>query len=91
VKKLALLLLSLPLAACAPAIYQRAGTSQYQFAVDQTSCQDYAREQPPAVVQSGSKFSGPEGAVVANRRKAQNDFRTCMESKGYAYRRGTAA
>jgi len=85
------LLLALPLAACGPAIYQKAGTSQYQFAVDQTACRDYAREQPPAIAQSGSKYSGPEGAVVANRRKAQNDFRTCMESKGYAYRSGTAA
>ena len=90
-RQLALLLLALPLAACGPDIYQRAGTSPYQFAVDQTSCQDYAREQPPAVMQSGSKYSGPEGAVVANRRKAQNDFRSCMESKGYAYRRATAS
>ena len=90
-RQLALLLLALPLTACAPDIYQRAGTSQYQFAVDQTSCQDYAREQPPAIMQSGSKYSGPEGALVANRRKAQNDFRSCMESKGYAYQKGTAS
>ena len=74
-KTLALLVLALPLAACSPAIYQRANTTEWQFATDQAACQDYVKAEPKSVGFGENHVLGgnPPGALMRN----------CMEAKGY--------
>jgi hypothetical protein len=80
-KKLALLLLVLPLAACGYDTFQKPGATESQFAWDQTICQNYAIEQPPAVILSGSRTEDKDTNVA----KEQKDFRSCMVGKGYSF------
>lgn len=74
-KKLALLLLVLPLTACGSAIYQRANTTQWEFATDQAACHDYAKAQPQAISMNNNNVLGGTSP------KAQ--MRSCLEAKGY--------
>jgi hypothetical protein len=74
-KKLALLFLVLPAAACAPATYQRANTTQWEFGADQTACEDYAKALPPAVdANNNHVLGGPSPRA---------EMRNCMVTKGY--------
>jgi hypothetical protein len=86
-KKLALLFLALPLAACGYDTYQKPGATENQVAWDQTVCQNYALAQPVAAVPGHQKVNGigvwPEDQL--NDVKANKDFRSCMLGKGYSY------
>jgi hypothetical protein len=79
-KKLSLLLLALPLAACAQDVFDRPNTTQAEFNRDQAACKSYADARPPAVVTETSL--GPD--VVPNIAKRQKDMDGCLEAKGYA-------
>ena len=83
-KKPALLLLALPLAAarCGTYSYQKADTSQTQFAREAAACENYAMGQPPASVveTSNPRF---DGAANSNAAKQQKDMNSCMAAKGY--------
>ena len=81
-KKLALLFLCLPLAACGYDIYQKPGLDKARFASDQIACQGYAREQPPSrVLERPTNDLDSDNLAVAQQR--QDDVRSCLESKGY--------
>jgi len=74
-KKLALLFLVLPAAACAPATYQRANTTQWEFGVDQAACENYAKAQPLAVDTNNSHVLGGTSTRA--------EMRNCMVARGY--------
>ena len=86
-KKLALLLLVFPLAACGYDIYQKPGATESQFAWDQTVCQSYALAQPVAAMSEVQKVGGVDRSNEGrlNLVKDNKDFRSCMLGKGYGY------
>ena len=77
-KRLILPLLALPLAACGPAIYQRANTTERQFAADQSDCHDYVASLPKSVSYGDNNVLGSTSP--------DTQMRNCMQAKGYALR-----
>jgi hypothetical protein len=77
--KFALLFLALPLAACGPEIYQRANTTQWEFAVDQAACRGSVRSEPLFMRWGDEGNAG----VAGDSAKPMEVMRSCMRAKGY--------